>query len=92
MAPDAHHAPAGNIPPPIPEADALDDANALPVLTTIVDVGVAAVLIAPTMVGTSVVTVTIPIAIAIPDLHRPIRARSCAAIGSCGQGGGEAGA
>ena len=84
MAPNAHDAPARDIPPPIPEADAFDDANAMPVPMTIVDVGVAPALVAPAMVRTAMMPIAIPVAIAMPDLNRQIGPRRWAAIGRRG--------
>jgi len=92
VASDAHDAPARDIPPSVPEADALDDTNAMPVPMTIVDIGVAPALMAPTMVGTAMVAVAISVAVAMPDLNRQIGACRGAAIGSRRQGSGETGA
>jgi len=92
VASDAHDAPAGHIPSPVTETDALDDTNAMPVPVTVIDVGVTPALMAPTMIGSAMVTIAVPIAVAVPDLNRQIRARGGATIGGRGQGSGETGA
>jgi len=96
VAPDAHDAPARDIPPPVSETDALDHADPVAIPISNIDVGIAAALMPPALIGSPVMPViaviVVAISVAMPDLNRQIGACDRAVIGRRGERSGEAGA